>query len=163
MSILPIADEITDSLKKIKILSVPSSSKIVGLALATSVGAEEITLAVGKALAAKGVRNVVVSLVHSATILPYVAKQMAAKCDVILAVGVLETDTANLSQILTTALIETGLRVNCPIIPGMLAPGSLLETKAALSVCLPGWIKSILSLVALGVVHPCLISDLQVK
>ena len=144
-------------------LSVASSSKKVGIALACASGAEEITTAIAKSLASRGVTNVVISLVENATILPYLAKQMTEKCDVVLAVGVLPAESNNLCGVLSQALIEVGLVSNCPIVPAMIAPSSLLELKASLAHCAPTWSSSVVSLLSLGIVAPVDISEYQVK
>lgn len=141
----------------------PSSSKMVGIALATSVGAEEITTAIAKALAAKGITNVVVSLVQSAYVLPYLAKQMAEKCAVVLAVGVLTDDDVFASEILIEALISTGLAQKCPTVPVIIAPKGMLELKSSLSHHCPAWANSVSSLLALGIVAPVAVSSLEVK
>jgi hypothetical protein len=109
-------------------------------------------------LAAKGITNVVVFLVEDPIILPYVAKQMAEDCAVVLAIGVLKNDTTNLSQTLTQALVETGLVQNCPIIAAITSFSSLLELKASMNDCTAGWTSSVASLLALGEATPVVLT-----
>jgi hypothetical protein len=160
--LLAVVEEAAVIVSKMANLTIPSSSKMVGIALATSVGAEEITEALGKSFASKNITNVVVSLVESPSILPYVAKQMSENCSVVLAVAVVKNDTTGLSQILTQALVETGLVQNCPIIPAIISPASLLELKASLSACTDAWSSSVVSLLALGVVEPTPLTVVEV-
>lgn len=134
--------------KRMDYLAVPSSSKLVGIALATSAGAEEITVAISKALASKGITNVVIQFVEDPTILPFISKTLAETCDVILAIAVLSGDGVQMSQFLTKALTETGLASGCPVIPAMMAPSSYLELKASLPACSNVWSNSISSILA---------------
>ena len=121
---------------------------MVGIALATTVGAEDITIAVSKALAAKGITNVVVSFVEDPAILPFVSKSLSESCHVVLAVAVLSGDGKNMSQFLTKALTETGLETGCPVVPGMMTPNSYLELKAALPASCHGWANAVASILA---------------
>lgn len=152
--LLVVKEEIATIVQKTEVLSLTSSSKKVGIALATSTGAEEITSSIAISLAAKGITNVVVFLVEDPIILPYVAKKMAEDCAVVLAIGVLKNDSSNLSQTLTQALVETGLVQNCPIIAAILSPKSLLELTASIGDCTSGWSSSIASLIALEDASP---------
>ena len=130
-------------------LTVPSSSKLVGIALAAHVGAENITTSIGKALAARGITNVVISLVEEPSILPFLAKSLAETCDVVLAVAVLGADEKNMSNLLKQQLVEAGLVCSCPIIPGVMIPGNLLELKALLPACTNTWCNSVSSILAI--------------
>lgn len=149
-------------------LSVPSSSKMVGIALATTVGAEEITVAVSKALAAKGITNVVVSFVEDPAILPFVSKSLSESCHAVLAVAVLNGEAKGMSQFLTKALTETGLETGCPVVPGLMSPNSYLELKALLPASCVTWANAISSILAVRngaqpiavteIVHPSILS-----
>lgn len=154
---------VTTSLKKIELLSVPSSSKLVGIALATHLHAEEMILEVAKALAFRGITNIVINLVESATILPYLVKQMTEKCDVVLAIGLLNSEESYLSEILTESLITTGLTQSCPVVPALISPPSLLELKASLHTSCPKWASSVNSLVALDTIEPIAFASLEVS
>lgn len=144
-------------------LSVSSSSKAVGIALATAVGAEEITVAIAKALASKGITNVVVTLVPNANVLPFLVKQMAETCDVVVAIGTLSPDEGFMTKILIESLIQTGLTAKTPVVPAIISPTGILELKASLPHLCDGWSKSVSSLLALGVVAPTLVSSLMVR
>ena len=147
--------------KSMDYLAVPSSSKLVGIALASKVGPENITSAIGKALASRGITNVVVSLIEDASILPFLAKSLAETCDVVLAVGVLGVDSKGLATLLTQQLVEAGLVCNCPIIPGIMIPGNLLELKALLPACTNTWANSASSILALrGGAQPIPLSEI---
>ena len=150
-------DEVFTIFKRMEALSISSSSKVVGIALAAHSGAEEITVEVAKSLAAKGITNVVVSLVESACVLPYLVKQMTEKCSVILAIGLLNEEEVYMKEILIESLIQTGLTQKCPVVPAFITPPSILELKASLHHSCPGWANSVCSLLALGVVPPTLI------
>lgn len=153
--------------KHMDYLTVPSSSKMVGIALATTVGAEDITIALSKALAAKGITNVVVSFVEDPAILPFVSKSLSESCHVVLAVAVLNGDAKNMSQFLTKALTEAGLETGCPVVPGMMAPNSYLELKASLPASSQGWANAVSSILAVrngaqpvavtDIVHPTIL------
>lgn len=156
-------DEIFSTIKKIEALSVPSSSKSVGIALATAAGAEEITVAIAKTLASKGINNVVVSLVPSATVLPYLVKQMTENCDVIIAIGALLPEEQFMTETLIEAIIQIGLTEKTPVVPAVISPNGLLELKASLTNHCESWANSISSLLALGVVEPTPISSLMVR
>jgi hypothetical protein len=133
--------------KKMDYLTVTSSSKMVGIALAASVGAEEVTTNIAKALATKGITNVVISLVENPSILSFVAKKLTASCSVVLAIGVLpgSTDVQSLSD----SLIQTGLLNDCAVIPGVITASSLLELKATLPNLCVAWASSVASALAL--------------
>lgn len=147
--------------KPMEYLSVPSSSKLVGIALATTVGAEDITVAISKSLLARGVGNVVVSFVEDPAILPFIAKSLSETCHVVLAVAVLNGDAKNMAQFLTKALTETGLETGCPVIPGMMSPGSYLELKALLPACAVQWTNSVSAILAVrGGVQPVAVTDI---
>jgi calcyphosin len=142
-------------------LSVPSSSKLVGIALATTVGAEDITVAITKTLLAKGMGNVVVSFVEDPAILPFIAKSLSETCHVVLAVAVLNGDAKNMAQFLTKALTETGLETGCPVVPGLMSPASYLEMKALLPGCACQWANSVSSILAVkGGVQPVAVTDI---
>ena len=135
--------------KSMDYLTVPSSSKLVGIALAAHVGAENITTSIGKALAARGITNVVISLIEEPSILPFLAKSLAETCDVVLAVAVLGADEKNMANLLKQQLVEAGLVCACPIIPGIMTPGNLLELKALLPACTNTWCNSVSSILAI--------------
>ena len=135
---------------------------MVGIALATHSYAEEMIVELAKSLAARGITNVVINLVESATILPYLVKQMTEKCDVVLAVGLLNSEERNLADILTESLITTGMTQSCPVVPALISPASLLELKASLHLSCPKWASSVNSLVALETVAPIAFSSLEV-
>lgn len=156
-------DEVFTIFKRMEALSISSSSKTVGIALAAHSGAEEITVEVAKSLAAKGITNVVVSLVESASVLPYLVKQMTEKCSVILAIGLLNKEETYMKEILIESLIQTGLTQKCPVVPAFISPSSILELKSSLHHSCPGWANSVCSLLALGIVPPTLISSLEVS
>ena len=118
---------------------------------------------IAKSLAARGITNVVINLVESATILPYLVKQMTEKCDVVLAVGLLNSEERNLTDILTESLITTGMTQSCPVVPALISPASLLELKASLHLSCPKWASSVNSLVALETVAPIAFSSLEVS
>jgi methylmalonyl-CoA mutase cobalamin-binding subunit len=142
-------------------LSVPSSSKLVGIALATTVGAEDITVAITKSLTAKGMANVVVSFVEDPAILPFIAKSLSETCHVVLAVAVLNGDAKNMAQFLTKALTETGLETGCPVVPGLMSPASYLELKALLPGCTFQWANSVSSILAVkGGVQPVAVTEI---
>lgn len=136
---------------------------MVGIALATHSYAEEMIVEIAKSLAARGITNVVINLVESATILPYLVKQMTEKCDVVLAVGLLNSEERNLTDILTESLITTGMTQSCPVVPALISPASLLELKASLHLSCPKWASSVNSLVALETVAPIAFSSLEVS
>ena len=150
-------------MKKMNIMTVPSSTKLVGIALATSVCAEEVTTAIGKALAAKGVTNVVVSLVESILILPYLVKEMTQKCETVLAIAVVEEDGAPMADLIAQTLFEIGLAQNCPVVSATMSPSNVLELKAMLPVKARSWASSIVSLLALDVVAPISLSAFEVR
>lgn len=155
-------DEIIALIKKMEIMTVASSSKLVGIALATSVCIGEVITAIGKSLATKGVTNVVVSIVESPSILPYLVKEMAQKCDIVLAVAIMEQDGTAMVELLGQSLVEIGLVQNCPVVPALMSPSNALELKAALPSCTRQWTSSIVSLLALGLVAPVPMSTLEV-
>lgn len=150
-------------MKRMNIMTVPSSTKLVGIALATSVCAEEVTTAIGKALAAKGVTNVVVSLVESILILPYLVKEMTQKCETVLAIAVVEEDGAPMADLIAQTLFEIGLAQNCPVVSATMSPSNVLELKAMLPVKARSWASSIVSLLALDVVAPISLSAFEVR
>jgi 2-keto-3-deoxy-6-phosphogluconate aldolase len=156
-------DEIFMTIKKMETLSVSSSSRAVGIALATSVGAEEITVAIAKALASRGITNVAVTLVPSPSVLPFLVKQMTETCDVIIAIGTLLPDEHFMAEVLIESLIQTGLTAKTPVVPAIISPASLLELKASLPHLCDGWSNSISSLLALGVIPPTPIASLMVR
>ena len=136
--------------KSMEYLAVPSSSKVVGIALAAAVGAESITTAVAKALAHKGIVNVVVSLVEDPSILPFLAKSMTGSCDCVLAIAILSADSTIASANLTQQLVETGMVTGTPVVPGIISPTSLLELKALLPSCTTSWSNSVSSILAIS-------------
>ena len=150
-------------MKKMNIMTVSSSTKLVGIALATSVCPEEVTTAIGKALAAKGVTNVVVSLVESILILPYLVKEMTQKCDTVLAVAVIEEDGQPMADLIAQTIFEIGLAQNRPVVSATMSPSNVLELKAMLPAKARSWANSIVSLLALDLVAPISISTLEVK
>ena len=120
-------------------------------------------LEVAKSLAARGITNVVINLVESATILPYLVKQMTEKCDVVLAIGLLNSEESKLSDILTESLITMGMTQSCPVVPAIIAPASLLELKSSLHHNCPKWASAVNSLVALETVAPISLASLEVS
>jgi hypothetical protein len=156
-------DEIFMTIKKMETLSVSSSSKSVGIALATAAGAEEITVAIAKALASKGITNVAVTLVASPSVLPYLVKQMTENCDVIVAIGTLLPDEQFMAEVLIESLIQTGLTAKTPVVPAIISPTGILELKSSLAHLCDGWSNSVSSLLALGVTEPTLVSSLMVR
>ena len=141
-------------------LAVSSSAKKVGIALGTSVGAENITAAIGKTLAARGIPNVVVSLVEDPFILPFIAKSLAESCDVVLAIGVLGVDSKANAANLTSQLVEAGLSCGVSVVPGIMAPSNLLELKALLPACCNTWANSVSSILAVSEVASVPIAEI---
>ena len=132
-------------------LEITPTKKAVGLAIASPPGSELfITTSLATALAALGITNVVVSHVGEPAILPFLVKNMAASCAVVLAVAALTTESAGVSASLTSALLQIGLDSgSCPVIPGVLAPSSLLELKAVMSNYATTWTNAVHSAIAI--------------
>ena len=126
-----------------------NQTKPIGIALATSTGAQEVTTEISKALTAKGFTNIVVSLVAEPSILPFVTKSLCETCQVVIAVAVLNAESGDMSQFLTKALTETGAKSGCPVVPGTMSPSSLLELKAMLPACATQWANSVSAIVSL--------------
>ena len=124
-------------------------TKPIGIALATSTGAQEVTIEISKALTAKGLTNIVVTLVAEPSILPFVTKSLCETCQVVIAVAVLNADSGDMSQFLTKALTETGTKSGCPVVPGTMSPSSLLELKAMLPSCATQWASSVAAIINL--------------
>ena len=132
-------------------LEITPTKKAVGLAIAAPPGSELfITTSLATALAAIGITNVVVSHVGEPAILPFLVKNMVANCAVVLAVAALTTESAGVSASLTSALLQIGLDSgSCPVIPGVLAPSSLLELKAVMSNYATTWTNAVHSAIAI--------------
>lgn len=126
----------------------PLSGKV-GVLIGTEHAPEAVVAAVAKALAIEGVTGAVTASTPDASTIAFAAKKLAAVSDVVIVAAILADPQGNLVPSLQNALSQISLSVDVPIIPGLVAQPSLLESKAVLSSLAPQWAKAAASVLSL--------------
>lgn len=127
----------------------------VGILIAGTLGAEELTHAISKALVLEGISGTVISCVSDTALVPFAAQKFVLSVDVVVVGSILMDPSHTEAPTLRTALSQIALSAGKPIIPGLVVQESLLEAKALLGMLAADWARA--AAAALNMKHEALV------
>jgi len=126
-----------DESVKAEPVAVSSTGKgTVGILIGGEHATDALSSAVTKALVNEGIKGSLISTVKEIAIVPFAAKKMCSKCDVVIVAAVMSEPS------LKTALTQMSMSSDVPIIPGVVVQDSLLEAKVMLNSQAASWAKA---------------------
>lgn len=126
----------------------PAGGKV-GVLIGGEHAPETVTAAVAKALALEGITGAVTTSTPDASTIPFAAKKLAAMVDVVIVAAIIMDPAKTIVPSLQTSLAQISLSTDVPVIPGLVAQDSLLESKALLGALAPNWAKAAASVLTM--------------
>lgn len=111
----------------------------VGILIGGDKAVDALVSSITKALVLDGITGSIVSKVNDVSIIPFAAKKLSEKCDVMIVASIMTESNKDLAVSLQGTLAQMAANGSVPIVPGFVVQDSLLEAKAMLPIMSKNW------------------------